>query len=104
VIDLKKVVLWFKNIFEWCKKYWYVIVGVLIGLLALKGRSKGSIKTDLEKLKQKKEEQLRKDEEELEKLKKEAEKIEKTDKFSNPDDAVDFLNDRIRKLQDNSKK
>ena len=101
---MKRIILWFKKMFEWCKKYWYIIVGVLVALLALKGKNKSTIKTDLEKLKQEKEEQLKKDEEELEKLKKEAEEREKTNRFDNPDDAVDFLNDRIRKLQDNSKK
>lgn len=92
------------GIWELIKKFWWLILLVIATIFGIKMLKLKNYNRKLESMKKrviKRQEQLEKD---LEKLKKEAEKIEKTRNFDNPDDAVNFINDLLRRLSNNSKK
>ena len=100
---MNKVTEIFKKILMILKKTWWLILfvaGLLIGISFKK--SKRILVTNAKKENlEKKQQELEKD---LERLKKEAEEREKANRFDNPDDASDYLNDVLRRIQDNSKK
>lgn len=85
------------------KRYWWMFLSGLL-LLFIPRRKTRPVLTDLSKLKKEKESELAELEKERERLKKEAENLEKTNRFDNPDDAVDYLNRVLRRIQDNQKK
>ncbi|MEM2126473.1 MAG: hypothetical protein QXQ53_08770 [Candidatus Methanosuratincola sp.] len=103
-----------KKVLAFFKRFWKIIL-VIVGVLVLiffgkqvaeyrRKKEREKLKRDLEMLKSKKELKQEQLERELEKLKKEAEEREKVDKFNNVDDALDFLNDVLRRIQGDSKK
>lgn len=99
---MDKIVEISKKILAILKKIWWLIAIVIAFIfgVSLNRKKKVPVSEDKEKL-QKRQQELEKD---LEKLKKEAEEREKTNRFDNPDDASDHLNDVLRRIQDNSKK
>ncbi|WP_126992264.1 hypothetical protein [Thermosipho globiformans] len=88
-----------KKVWEFLKKFWWLILAVL-GFVAGLSFRKGKKNPDVELLKEQRKD-LQKEEEELkkeqERLEREAKEIEKKRYFNDPVDAAKYLNDELRK-------
>ena len=88
-----------KTMWTWIKKFWWIVLALLafIAGVLIKKSKKVQVKIDLESIKQQKMKELEELEKKLEDLKKEEQEIYKKKHFDNVNDAIDYLNDVLKR-------
>jgi len=83
------------------KRFWWLVLALVAFLLGAQVKKKKNLKlkTELEEIKRRKEEELKRLEKELERLKEEEKAIYKKQHFNNADEAIEYLNEVLKKLQ-----
>jgi len=88
-----------KKIWQVIKRFWWLILTLVAFLLGTQVKKKKNLKlkADLEEIKRRKEEELKQLEKELERLKEEEKAIYEKQHFKTVEDAIEYLNDVLRK-------
>jgi len=92
----------FETVATFVKKFWWFALALLAfisGAELARKRQRQQLKTELEEIKKRKAEELQRLEKELERLKAEEKIIYDKKHFDNADEAIEYLNEVLKKLQ-----
>jgi len=99
---MKVIKGFFKALTDFVKRFWWLIlalVAFISGAELARKRQKQQLKTELEEIKKRKTAELENLEKELERLKAEEKIIYDKKHFDNVDEAIEYLNEVLRRLK-----